>query len=64
MKVAAAAFALTLAWMIGPLAHAVADDPGLDWMPREQIRQKIDWKRVTAKSPSSKPTMATGKARA
>ena len=40
MKIAAAA--LVLAWMVGPLAHAVADDdPGPDWMPREQIRQKL-----------------------
>lgn len=41
MKIAAVAFALTLAWMIGPLAHASADEPGSDWMPREQIRQKL-----------------------
>jgi Peptidase propeptide and YPEB domain len=41
MKIAATAVALTLAWMMGPLAHAVADDPGPDWMPREQIRQKL-----------------------
>lgn len=41
MKIAATALALTLAWMVGPLAHASADDPGSDWMPREQIRQKL-----------------------
>jgi len=41
MKITAAALALTLAWMIGPLAHASVDEPGSDWMPREQIRQKL-----------------------
>lgn len=41
MKIAAAALALVLAWMIGPVVHASADEPGSDWMPREQIRQKL-----------------------
>lgn len=37
MKIAAAALALTLAWM----AHAFADELGPDWMPRDQVRQKL-----------------------
>jgi hypothetical protein len=35
------AVALGVALLIGPATHAFADQPGPDWMPREQVMQKL-----------------------
>lgn len=38
-KVTALAFALAI--IVGPASHALADEPGADWMPIDQVVQKL-----------------------
>jgi uncharacterized membrane protein YkoI len=37
----ASAVALAFALITGPVTYAFADQPGSDWMPREQVMKKL-----------------------